>query len=173
MGQKNLSATAHHEAGHAVAAWWFGQLKKRDYVTIIPDPKTGSLGHLRNPPRFISEMENSGGYSGRAILQAEKFVVGCLAGNATSCSCLKMKKRRYLAGGRTDREQAVEVLSHLVGSNKELKAYFHLLQLRAENLVARFWPEVEAVAERLLSEKTLTSEQIRECCLSAREQRGC
>ena len=49
-------------------------------------------------------------------------------------------------------------------------AYFHLLQVRAESLVAVFWVEVEAVAQRLLSEKKLTSEQIRETCLSARGQ---
>jgi len=61
-----------------VAAWWLGQLKKRDLVTIIPDPRTGSLGHLRNPPRFLSEMEKSSGNSGycdRMVLQAEKLVV--------------------------------------------------------------------------------------------------
>jgi hypothetical protein len=160
--------TAYHEAGHAVAAWWFGQLKKRDYVTIIPDPQTGSLGHMRNPPRFISEMENSGREkSGRVTLQVEKFVIGCLAGNAASCQHRKTK-RRYLAGGQIDRQQAVEILIRLVGTGEELRAYFHLLQIRAENLVGRFWPEVEAVAKRLLSEKTLTSEQIREACLSAR-----
>ena len=167
MREADLRETAHHEAGHAVAAWWLGQLRKGDYVTVIPDPKTGSLGHLRNPPRFISEMQNSG--RGRATLQAEKFVVGCLAGNAASCRHRKMKARRHLAGGRSDRKQAVTVLSHLA-SGKELTAYLYLLQLRAENLVTRFWPEVEAVAQRLLSEKTLTSEQIRETCLSARGQ---
>jgi hypothetical protein len=172
--EKDLEDTAHHEAGHAVAAWWLGQLKKRDLVTIIPDPRTGSLGHLRNPPRFLSEMEESSGNSGyrdRMVLQAEKFVVVCLAGNAASCRHRKMKKRRYLAGGRSDREQAVEVLGRLA-RGEELTAYFHLLQLRAENLVARFWPEVESVAKRLLSEKTLTCEQIRETCLDARKQRG-
>ena len=166
-----MIATAYHEAGHSVAAWWFGLLKKRDYVTIIPDPKTGSLGHLLNPPRFVSEMENSGGHSGRATLQAEKFVVSCLAGNVASCRHRKLKKRRYLAGGRSDREQAVAVSSHLA-SSEELTAYFHLLQLRAEKLVARFWPEVDAVANRLLSEKILTSQQILETCLSARGQAG-
>lgn len=171
MREKDQWETAHHEAGHAVAAWLLGQLKKGDYVTIIPDPKIGSLGLFRNPARFISELENSGGYSGRATLQAEKFVVGCLAGNAASCRHRKTK-RRYLKGGEQDREQAIEVLSHLVGSNEELKPYFQLLQLRAENLVARFWPEVEAVAKQLLSRKTLTSEQIREICLSARGQQG-
>jgi len=77
-------------------------------------------------------------------------------------------RRRYYAGGRGDREQAVEILSHVTGSSDELRAYFRLLQIRAENLVARFWPEVEAVAKRLLSEKTLTAEQIRETCLNAR-----
>lgn len=56
----------------------------------------------------------------------------------------EMKKRQYLAGGRSDRVQAVTVLSHLAGG-EELLAYFHLLQLRADNLIARFWPEVEAV----------------------------
>ena len=96
-----LVNTAYHEAGHAVAAWRFGHLRKCDYVTIIPDSRMGSLGHLRNPPRFISEMERSGGHSGRATLQAEKFVVGCLAGNAASVRFRKTKKR-YLAGGERD-----------------------------------------------------------------------
>jgi len=159
--------TAHHEAGHAVAAWWFGHLKKKDYVTIVPDQQRGSLGHFWNPPRFISEMEGTAGNSGRAILQAEKFAVVCLAGEAAS-SRYRGSKRRFLAGGRKDREQVAQVLSRLTGSNEELKAYFRLLQIRAENLVARFWPEVDAVARRLLSEKKLTSEQIRETCLSAR-----
>ena len=114
-------------------------------------------------------MEQSGSYiySGRAALQAEKFVVGCLAGNAASCRYRKTG-RRYLASGQRDREQAVEILTHFVGSDEEFRAYFRLLQIRAENLVARFWPEVEAVAKRLLSEKTLTRDQIRETCLSPR-----
>lgn len=137
----NLIDTA-HEAGHAVVAWWFGQLKKGDHVTINPNPEAGSLGHLHNPPRFISEVERSGGLSDKTSLQAEKFVVGCLAGNAAECRHRKMK-RRYLAGGRSDREQAVAVLSHLA-SGEELTVYFHLVHLRAESLVARFWPEVAA-----------------------------
>lgn len=167
MNEKKLQDTAYHEAGHAVAAWRFGHLKKRDYVTIVPDPQRGSAGHLRNPPRFISEIERSGSASGRAVLQAEKFVVGCLAGNAAECRH-RGGKRRYLAGGRQDRDQAVEILSHFVGSAEELNTYFHLLQVRAENLVYAFWLAVEAVAQRLLSEKKLTSAQIRETCLSAR-----
>jgi hypothetical protein len=36
-------------------AWWYGDLRKSYYVTIEPDPGKGSLGHLRNPPRFIPE----------------------------------------------------------------------------------------------------------------------
>ena len=90
-----------------------------------------------------------------------------MAGNIAECRH-RGGKRRYFAGGRKDREQAIEILSRLVGSNEELPAYFHLLEVRAETLITRFWPEVVAVAERLLSEKTLTSEQIRETCLSAR-----
>ena len=167
MRHTRQQETAHHEAGHAVAAWWFGQLKKRDYVTIVADGAAGSRGHFRNPPRFISEVERESGMNGRTTLQAEKFIMGCLAGNAASCR-YKNRKRRYLVGGRSDREQAVEVLSHLVESNEELRLYFRLLQVRAENLIDRFWPEVEAVAERLLLEKRLNGEQIRETCLEAR-----
>jgi hypothetical protein len=72
---------------------------------------------------------------------------------------LKMKWR-YLRGGRQDREQVREILSHLAGNTEEFNTYLHLLRLRAENLVARFWPEVEFVAQKLLSENTLTSDQI-------------
>jgi len=76
--------------------------------------------------------------SGRTTLQAEKFVVGCLAGNAAECR-YRGGKRRYLTGGRQDREQAIEILGHLTGNRdkEELRAYFHLLQLRAENLMYR------------------------------------
>jgi hypothetical protein len=121
--ETKLQDTAYHEAGHAVAAWCYGQLKKRDYVTIVPDARRGSLGHLRNPPRFISEIQREGRASGRATLQAEKFVVACLAGNVAECRYRGGKKKRFLVGGRQDREQAVEILSHFVESNEELKAY--------------------------------------------------
>ena len=61
MKGKRLVETAYHEAGHAVVAWWFGHLKKSDYVTIIPDPKTGSLGHMRNPPRLSPKWKTATG----------------------------------------------------------------------------------------------------------------
>jgi hypothetical protein len=65
MGDRPSAAARAKPCPHQrVAAWWLGQLKKRDLVTIIPDPRTGSLGPLRNPPRFLSEMEESSGNSG-------------------------------------------------------------------------------------------------------------
>jgi hypothetical protein len=41
-----IEATAHHEAGHAVASWHCGIRFK--YVTIVPDDTQNSLGHLEN-----------------------------------------------------------------------------------------------------------------------------
>ena len=43
-----LNSTAHHEAGHAVAAQYFGL--GFEYVTIKPDASEGSLGHMMNNP---------------------------------------------------------------------------------------------------------------------------
>jgi hypothetical protein len=96
---KNLEDTAHQEAGHAVAAWWLGQIKKRDLVTIVPDPRTA--------PRFSEMAESSGnsGYCDRMVLQAEKFVVVCLAGNSASCRYPK-NENQAIPGGRPKRPKS-------------------------------------------------------------------
>lgn len=40
-------ATAYHEAGHAVVAFFWPRVPRIARVTIIPDPKAGTLGHAR------------------------------------------------------------------------------------------------------------------------------
>jgi hypothetical protein len=57
-------------------------------------------------------------------------------------------------------------MDHFVGSNRELKAYLDLLQIRAENLVStpHCWTRIKAVAEALVERKKLTPQEIRTVC---------
>lgn len=161
MNDNNVIRMAYHQAGHAVAALEFGQLKKGDYVTISPDRQC-KLGFFRNLPGLPSEQHNlvvrlfSGGRN-----RIENFGVICLAGNAAECRYLREKRRRLLAGKR-DRKQLVEVLRSIAPVWEERKVYCELLEIRAEILTGNCWPQIEAVAKRLLSDTTLTHEQIRE-----------
>ena len=45
--EKALSATAHHEAGHAVVGSAAGMRQRLLLVSIVPDEAEGTLGHVR------------------------------------------------------------------------------------------------------------------------------
>ena len=42
-----LRRVAYHEAGHAVAYLWYGQMV--EHVTILPTPEKGMAGHCTDP----------------------------------------------------------------------------------------------------------------------------
>ncbi|MBE55038.1 MAG: hypothetical protein CL479_00455, partial [Acidobacteria bacterium] len=73
--QRQLQATAHHEAGHAVAALHY-ELKFR-YVTIISDEQQGSLGHVkfRRVDKGIYERSEFGALTDRRRMDVERHVI--------------------------------------------------------------------------------------------------
>ena len=50
----------------------------------------------------------------------------------------------------------ISLLSNFVGSQKELEAYIRLLEIRTDQIVQNYWPEIVVMANELLKRKRLT-----------------
>jgi len=164
---KKLEATAHHEAGHAVAAYQLGQLIKS--VTIIP--VDDSYGSISTSPYFSGDEwdqlngVNSEDISGDMQQRIENDVLVSLVGPAA-------QKRFNLFGyrkfhGEQDRAIAIEWLSRLEGDNQILGYYFRMFDLRARNFVQRStnWRLICHLAETLLAKPTLTGDEVKSVIL--------
>ena len=154
----DLTELAYHEAGQAFAAWGLGQLRKRDHVTVIPEEK--SLWRLKNYRRADNERFDP--------LRYEAIAVVCLAGMVAQSRWLQENGKTFLGGGEDRRRaRATLKLAGAFDSEEVRNAHYSYIQKRAEDLVARYWALVVAVANRLLSEGTLTRDQIHETCRMA------
>jgi hypothetical protein len=143
-----LRAAAHHEAGHAVAAWWHGMKFRR--VTIKPDGD--SLGHvlLRQFPKWFRpdlEFDNP-----RVRLRLEHHIIVSFAGQLAEA---KFRGRRPRWGMDGDNQQAVEMAYRVCGSRETAEAYLHYCLLASRDLVNVRWREIQALAAALLERNTL------------------
>lgn len=150
---KRLNATAHHEAGHAVARWWLG-LSFRE-ASIIPDQEEGTLGHVLTggfPGWFNPELDKGQ----RVRLRVENEIVSLFAGQIAEA---KFLGRRPRFGYGADNQQAVSLSSYFFGG-KTLEAFLHFLWLSSETLVQTRWLEIEAVAVALVDGKKVNRRDI-------------
>lgn len=148
MNTEHLAATAHHEAGHAVAAW--RQAIAFKYVTIAADPKAGSLGHIvHRPAKWFHPDSDS---SDRTILRAQRRIVVALAGQIAE---RKFYGRRPQYGMEADNRNAVDMAGYLCGSEKTTNAFLRYCWCATEDLVEANWKNITAVAAALLERQTL------------------
>jgi hypothetical protein len=154
-----LSSTAYHEAGHAVAALRLGVGIGRRGVSIVPGE--GFLGkvHVLMALGGRPDVE----ITGAMRLKAESQVIVSLAGTAAQRRFRASSVRSY--HGRSDIQGAFKLLSFFTFSrdDQELKAYFRLLQIRAEVMVATplWWTQIDAVAGELLTRKHLSVSEVK------------
>jgi hypothetical protein len=145
---------AHHEAGHAVAAYVLGVNLHR--ISIVSDgDAAGQVIH-----DYGCNM-NEAIYEDDGIRQwaLERSAIVSLAGEAA--------QRQFRAEsveeehGSGDRLHAHEMLDHLVGEeDQELReAWYTVLVLRAERLIAEHWVRVEWLVGLLLKETTIEGEE--------------
>src|ERR1700689_4938661 len=108
LAEQARASTAHHEAGHAVVAFYLA--KPFRYVTVKPDEKAGSLDHVRFPraPKWTVDS-----YSSRLLKQREFWENDIIASFAGPVAQQKHEGKRVRFGYRSDYGQASE---HAFGS---------------------------------------------------------
>jgi ATP-dependent Zn protease len=144
--RRAIAATAYHEAGHAVAAWWF--CLKYKHVTIRPN--ADSLGHMLHsvPNWFRPDIESSD----RVFLRAQRHIITSFAGQLAEA---KLRGRPPRFGMESDNQNAVDMAFRFCGSRETTEAYLRYCWLMARDLVNERWPQIEALAAALMERETL------------------
>lgn len=162
--RRQLEKTAYHEAGHAVVAYLLGRSVR--LVTIVPSEDGTLLGHvLYVPPRLKDEYQ----YWGSPSLKRAAFENIVRISLAGSIAEGRMAGRQSHRQASSDYRYAVEVVSGLVGDDRELSAYLNWLWISTENLlsVKPHWRAVEALAQKLLELRTIKGKDAKEIIRNA------
>lgn len=158
MATKTEIATAHHEAGHAVAAWHLGIAVRM--VMVTGDRSLGYLGRMVHAPisTQLAEALEAGAVSPAQRQRVEGLVMMMLAGELAE---RRHRGRANHLGASEDRAHARSLLTLITADPDEESAYLSWLFIRARNLVEAHWPQITAVAAALLEQGTLTGRELR------------
>jgi hypothetical protein len=149
-------ATAHHEAGHAVAAFYFDH--SINYVTIKPGKDFA--GRCIRPPGYGRNFEpESGAISARQYVTMLDNIVISFAGHEAEAA---HSGRQNWVGSRSDREKAADLALYISGGPEDASALLRWRRITARGLVETRWTEITAVAAALLDRETLTGGEVRE-----------
>jgi hypothetical protein len=151
-------ATAYHEAGHAVAAWRLRVRIGRKGVSIISSEDFFGTVHLRKGFRGDPVVEMTAAMR----VGLENQIITTLAGEAAQRKYRPSSVRSH--HGSVDRKNVTYLLCSLVGSDRECRAYYKWLQIRAEQLVENTfcWTAIEAVAKTLMQRNRLSAKEVSE-----------
>src|SRR5712664_3778156 len=152
--KKRLTRTAYHEAGHAVIQIKLDIGVKK--VTIVPNPKTDTLGYSRQASKPPSE----GAAQWRRDSYWLRLAVVFYAGREAE---KRAGYKNWRRGSETDERMAGDLMYEITaGADLQARSlFFELAERRAFVLVKLHWVEIEAVAKALLTEKTLTGDQVK------------
>lgn len=156
---KELMCTAHHEAGHAIAAH-FQDIRFR-HATIKPNESKNSLGHVlfKGLSKSIFTALDYGEISPTKRAHIEKYIICDFAGGIAE----RKHRGRYNHIGRTkDMENAMDLALAISGNRQETEAFLNWLHHRAINLIDKYWWAVEDVAQALLASTHLTEAEVKQ-----------
>lgn len=147
--RKKLLATAFHEAGHAVMAYLVRRRIKR--VSIEPDEKEGSLGHVENWRLRIRPDIRSNPYTNERLDDAVKI---SLAGGIAEAIYTGRKNH---VGATGDYRNASDYAMHRCGSAEQAVAYLRWQSVCARQIMEnpRYWKGVKVLAEALMKQPTI------------------
>jgi len=155
--ETHARTTAHHEAGHAVAAIVQGLIIT--YVTIKPDEDF--VGACLHP--------NVLGYEYRGTRERKRIARKCIIASYAGLQAEKIfnpKAEEWRAQGDENNAFSLSreflVLPRrcsIIGDEAHLE-FLTKLQREAREMVRRHWPSVSAVAKALLEAKTLVHDQV-------------
>jgi len=149
MTRNALAATAHHEAGHAVAAV-IRRVHFRHVTIEAQDDAAGHVAYLR-PARGMKQMHARG--------------MIALAGEAAQRRFNPRSVRRHHGAG--DREAVLDYAIDKSNSAREAQALVNLWQVQADNLVEMRWPVIARVATALLERRTLSYDDVQKLLIPA------
>ncbi len=147
----NPLSNAHHEAGHAVVAWYHNI--NLEVITLgAPEDETGRARHV-NP---LQGVDTAWGTNVADRIRMEQLVGVCPAGPLAQRKFSLVGFRR--AHAEDDWQQAVDLLSYFVVSHEELEIYFRLLQIQTRNLLDLdfIWKSITNLTTVLLEYQTLS-----------------
>jgi ATP-dependent Zn protease len=145
-------ATAHDEAGRAVACWSLGFRIKP--ITIAPKGEASGFVTWLRALRFSS----NSGLTRRSVGRYHDRIVCTLAG--------QQARRRFNPQGIRNKDLAgdtdlvTDLLLRLHGEERECNSALKYLEARARNLVERHWCTIEDLAKALLESQSLTGKEI-------------
>jgi len=145
-----LTATAYHEAGHAIVCHKLGFRVVR--VTIVPT--TSSVGHCTHE-NMLRRVHLEYGNYGR--LRLEKTIMVCLAGQIAQRLWRPRSVRHYHS--HSDFRQAADLALHINCSETAASAYLEWLSVRTKEIVGSSWRVIQAMATDLLEHGTITVKQ--------------
>jgi hypothetical protein len=149
---RQLSTTAYHEAGHAVADWKLG-FKIRQ-VTIVP--KGGAAGSVTGLKTL--RISYGGGVKGESIGRYHDRRTACRRGSTASIQAARRQKYQLAS----DYTAAANFLLSLHGEEKERDCAVKYLRARTRNFINNTinWRIIEDLAKALLERRTLTGEEV-------------
>jgi hypothetical protein len=159
--QSTLNYFAQAEAGHAVAAYFFGVPIKKKGATIISDPDKGTSGclYIRNTIRERPDVSKSD----RVRLCCEREALVFLAGMVAQRKFNRRSVRSY--HGLPDYNAALDLMGYFF-EPPVLDANLEFLTLRIQSELFEdhpyAWRCVEAVAATLLEKKQLSGAELKE-----------
>jgi hypothetical protein len=169
------AAIAYHEAGHAVAAWSFNLAVDRVSIEGLGDGEDegknegtdAAAGHVARDYGGEKSAVAQGDDAAARQFALERSAIVALAGEAA--------QRRYrpesvqLDYARADRARVHKALNELAGEGDPSlrNAWWRLLELRTERLIAQHWPRIEWLATVLLKQTTLTGKAVTEAIADA------
>lgn len=150
---------AHHEAGHAVAAFLYHF--KIDFATIKSDGD--AAGMVRCYPRGKMDL-----YSASPIMRnkIERNIIVTLAGDIAQRKFAPRSSRSWQL--TADRSAASNMALSVCGTGESATAYLAWLYIVARDQVHGRWNLVERVASALLDRETLSGDDLRHVILPGR-----
>ncbi len=145
-----LVATAHHEAGHVIAAITQGI----HFAHVTIRPSGDAAGHVR----YLAHA--------RSIGQVHKRGIVALAGEAAQ----RRHNPRSIRGhhGWGDRRAVVSYALDCTGSSRQAEAMAKLWTIQAEELIEHRWAMVSRIANLLLERQKMSESECREAVFPQR-----
>jgi hypothetical protein len=152
-------STAHHEAGHAIAALHLR--RPFHHASIVPDEERGTLGHACCPNRIKPNAWRSELSTRRRSILEQDIMVRLAGGIVEE----RFTGRNNPDGCVDDESDAfASALVITDGDDEEARALIAWLRIRTANALFRnpiLWSVIQAVAAELLVRQTMTAAEVR------------